>query len=137
MTSRSIAYKLKPKIILIYLPYSWIIYLTTWLTFTTRWILSSLSLTTLVDTISLIIYRPIYWFTSFLTSLSLNTKSQLFFHSLVSFLFLSVCYFISFYAFLNTALVFFETFFIFSTNSITFSTFIFLLITASIFNSQS
>ena len=75
------------------------------LTFTTGWILikvGSHSLTALVDITSSIVYRPMYWSTNFLASLSLNTKSfvlsitlSLFFHFSISFLPLSACLFIS------------------------------------------
>ena len=85
------------------------LYLTTWLMFTTRWILievGSYSLTTLVNTTFLIIYRPTYQF-----------------HSLVSLLPLSTCHFISFCTFLNTVPAFSCIFFILFANSIAFSTF--------------
>ena len=106
--------------------------------FTTRCILievGSRNLTTLVDTISLMVYRPIYQFTNFFTGHFLNTRSFIlnitlssFFHSSTSFLSLSACHFISSWALLNAAPTFSCIFFIFSTNSITFSTFSFLLI---------
>ena len=121
------------------------LYCTTQLIFTTRWILikiGSHNLTILVDTTSSIMYRLIYWSTSFFASLSLNTKSfvlnitlSLFFYSLLSFLSLSACLFISFCIFFNSTPTSFYTFFILSTNSITFSTFSFFLMSASILNS--
>ena len=83
--------------------------------FLTRWILIEVdnhNLTVLVETTLLMKYEPIYWSTSFFTSLSLNTKSFIlniilspFFYPFTSLLLLSTCYFIFFYAFLNTALV--------------------------------
>ena len=82
------------------------LYHTIQLIFTTRWILIKVgnhNLTTLVDTTSSIVYGPIYWSTSFLTGLSLNTKSFIlnitlspFFYSLLFFLPLFACLFISF-----------------------------------------
>jgi len=113
--------------------------------FTTRWIIievGSCNLTVLVDTTSLIIYRPIYQSTNFFASLFLNTKSfvlsitlSLVFYSLASFLFLSACHFIFSCTFLKITLAFSYTFFILFTNSIIFSTFSFLLISTPIFNS--
>ena len=121
------------------------LYLTTWLMFTTRWIIievGSCNLTMLVNTTSLIIYRLIYQSTNFFASLSLNTKSfmlsiilSLFFHFLASFILLSACYFIFSCTFSNTTLAFSYIFFLLFANFITFSTFPSLLIFASTFNS--
>ena len=126
-------------------PSTYSLYHTTWLIFTTRWILievGSCSLTALVNTTSSIIYGPTYQFTSFFTGLSLNTKSFVlnitlssFFHSSTSFPPLSTCHFISSCAFLNAAPASSYTFFILSANSIAFSTFPFFLISAPILNS--
>jgi len=79
----------------------------------TGWILievGSHNLTALVDTTSLIVYRPIYQSTNFLAGHSLNTKSFILritlsplFQSSVSFLPLSAYLFISSCAFFNAA----------------------------------
>jgi len=84
----------------LFCPSTSFLYQTTWLTFITRWILikaGSLILTTLVNTTSSMIYKLIYWFTSFLTSFFLNAKFFIlnitlspFFHFSASFLLLSV-----------------------------------------------
>ena len=57
------------------------LYYTTWLTFTTEWILIEVgnhNLLVLVETTFWIIYRPMYQFTRFLASCSLNTRSPLY-----------------------------------------------------------
>ena len=119
-------------------PSTCFLYRTIQLMFTTGWILievGSHNLTALVDTTSSIVYGPTYQSTSFLASLSLNTKSLVlnntlspFFYSLVSFLLLFACLFISSYIFFSTAPASSCTFFILSTNSIAFSTFPLFLI---------
>ena len=101
-------------------PPTYSLYHTTWLTFTTRWILidvGSCNLTALVDTTSSIIYGPTYWFTSFLTSHSWNTKSFTLnitlsptFYTLAFFLPLFIYLFISFCAFINAIPVSFSSF---------------------------
>jgi len=87
------------------------LYLITQLTFTNRWILivvSSFSLTVLVDIISSIIYGPTYQSTSFFASYSLNTKILMLniilsplFHISTYFLSLSAYFFISSYTFFS------------------------------------
>ena len=119
-------------------------YLTTWLTFTTRWILidiGSCNLTTLMKTTSSIIYGLTYQSTNFFAGHFLNTRSFILnitlssiFHSSVSFLPLSTCHFTSCCAFLRATPAFFYTFFIFSANFVTFFTFSFLLISVSMLN---
>ena len=123
------------------------IYHTTWLTFTTGWILievGNLSLIALVKTTSSMIYGLIYLSTNFFTSLSLNTKSFIFnmiqsliFHTSVFFLPLSTCLFISSYALTNAVPASSCTFLILFTNSIAFSIFPFLLRSTPILNSLS
>jgi len=121
------------------------LYLTTLLIFTIEWSLintSSLSLTTLTDTISSIVHSLMYCSVNFLAYLSLNTKSLVFSiallvfsHFSASFCSLYPCLFISFCVFLNTTLTFFYIFLILFTNSVTFSTFPFCLISTSICSS--
>ena len=123
------------------------LYHTTWLIFTTGWILievGNCSLTTLVDTTLSMIYGPIYQSTNFLASCSLNTRSFILsitfsptFHAFAFFLLLSAYCFISFYALLKAAPASSCIFFILSANSITFSIFPFLLISIPILNSLS
>ena len=119
------------------------LYLTTWLTFITKWIfieVSCHSLTILVETILLIIYRPIYQFINFFAGFFLNTRYFIlnitlfsFFHSFASLLSLFAYCFISFCVFLSAIPASSYTFFILSVNSVAFSTFSFLLIFAPIF----
>ena len=121
------------------------LYYTSWLIFTTGWIVITVgncNLIALVETTSSMIYILMYQPTNFFVNLSLNIKSFVLnitlsptFHTSVSFLSLSACHFISSYALFNAASISSCTFFIFSMNSVAFSIFSFLLISIPILNS--